>query len=889
MNITQIEKNLKKLVKGFSQENFIYDLLLAYGQPKNTITLLKKGSRNLSKRDDQIILKKKMFFQKVNDNELHKTIDELRHNKTTMRHDPRFIIVTNYKTLLAVDTKTQDTLDIEIEKLPLHPDFFGPWAGREKYQNKDENIADVKAAERMAKLYDEILKDNPVHNKEELHPLNVFLSRLLFCFFAEDTHIFDENVFTNSINSNTQKDGSDLNVHLNKVFNILNTPEKQWHKYPQYLRVFKYVNGGLFGDTYPSPKFSTRSRKMIIDCGELDWSAINPDIFGSMIQAVVHPDQRGGMGMHYTSVPNIMKVVEPLFLDELKAEFKKYFDNKNKLGQMLMRLEHLRIFDPACGSGNFLIIAYKEIRELEMEIFQRIQEITDNRSFPFSQISLSQFYGIELDDFAHEVAILSLWLAEHQMNMCFKKIFGKTKPSLPLKEGGNIIQGNATRILWEDVCPKDKGHEIYILGNPPYLGSSLQDKEQKADMAHVFHGIKGYKNLDYIACWFFVASQYIQNQKVSFAFVSTNSICQGEQVALLWPHMFNRNLEISFAHTSFKWTNNAKGNAGVTCSIVGVRNQSKADKKIYHSQRIQLASNIGPYLTSSKNLIVTKRSKPLSKLPPMSYGNKAVDGGNLILEKSEYEKLIAEFPNADRFIKKLIGSVEFIRGHNRWCLWIEDKDLETALSISPIKKRINATKEMRLSSSDVAANRLAERPHQFREFNKARTSSIIVPRVSSDRRNYLPLGFLEADTIILDSAQAIYDAESFLLGILSSKIHLCWVRATAGRLKTDYRYSSVLCYNTFPIPDLTEKQKEAITSHVYAVIAARENHSEKTMAELYDPDKMPDELRAAHHTLDLAIEQCYRSKPFTSDEERLEHLFKLYEEMVAKEKTGELL
>ena len=295
MNITQIEQNLKKVVKDFSKEDFIYDLLLAYGQPKNTITLLKKGSRNLSKRDDQIILKKKMFFQEIKDNELHKIIDELRHDKTTMRHDPRFIIVTDYKTLLAVDTKTQDTLDIEIGKLPLHPDFFGPWAGREKYQNKDENIADVKAAERMAKLYDEILKDNPIHNKEELHALNVFLSRLLFCFFAEDTNIFDENVFTNSINSNTQKDGSDLDEHLNKVFEILNTPEKQWDKYPQYLRIFKYVNGGLFGDTYQAPKFSARSRKMIIDCGELDWSAINPDIFGYMIQAVVHPDQRGGM------------------------------------------------------------------------------------------------------------------------------------------------------------------------------------------------------------------------------------------------------------------------------------------------------------------------------------------------------------------------------------------------------------------------------------------------------------------------------------------------------------------------------------------------------------------------------------------------------------------
>ncbi len=888
MRIAQIEKNLSELVKSISPDEFVYDLLLAYGTPKTTVTLLKKGNRNLSKKDGQIILKRKLFFQETQEQDLHGLIDSLKNDDATHRHDPRFIVVTDYKTLLAIDTKTDDTLDIKVNEINKHPFFFGPWAKIEKNTHYNEQEADVKAAEKMAKIYDEILKDNAFETKEDLHGLNIFLSRLLFCFFAEDTGIFrGENVFTNYV-STSQEDGSDLDDYLNKLFEVLNTADHS--AYPDYLSKFPYVNGGLFGDRYFAPKFSRKARRMIIECGELDWATINPDIFGSMFQAVVHTDQRSSMGQHYTSVPNIMKVIEPLFLNELREEFDKYYENQKKLEQLLARLEKLRIFDPACGSGNFLIIAYKEIRELEMEIFQRIQEVTTNPSLPFSRIQLSQFYGIELDDFAHEVAILSLWLTEHQMNVKFEEVFGQTNPTLPLKEGGNIVCDNATRISWEDVCPKDKNAEIYILGNPPYQGARRQDEQQKADLSHVFSEFKTYKNLDYISCWFWLGAEYIQGNNSKIGLVSTNSICQGEQVSLLWPFIFNKEVEIGFCHQSFKWTNNARNNAGVTCVIVGLQSQKEKLKEIYSDGICKKVKSINAYLTEGNQTIVGRRNKPLSSnLNHMPKGNMPYDGGHLILDETEKNDLISNYPTAKKFIKKLVGAKEFIHSLKRYCLWIEDNSLNEALAISPIKERIEKVKKMRLDSSDTAANRLAERAHQFREINQTKTSSIVVPSATSERRKYIPMGFVNDDTIVSNLAFVIYDAEPYLFGILSSKIHLAWVKSVSGQLETRIRYSSALCYNTFPVPDLTEKQKETITTHVYNVLEEREKHSEKTMAELYDPDKMPDGLREAHHHLDLAVERCYRSKPFTSDEERLEYLFKLYEDMTAKEKSGGLL
>lgn len=881
MTIIEIENNLNDLVANFQKENFIFDMLLAYGTPKSTIKRLENSDHDKLQTDGELALRKKLFF-KVTTEHLHGTIDELKSSKNVTKSSPRFIIVTDYETLLAYDTKTEDTLDTELLNIVNHYDFFLPLAGMEKATFQNENPADVKASLKMAKLYDELQKNNEFKTKEEIHSLNVFLTRLLFCYFAEDTNIFPDNLFTSSISSHTQVDGSDLDSYLQRLFTIFNTPEnKRDANTPAYLNAFPYVNGGLFAQEVKLPIFTTRSRHLMIEVGQLQWSQINPDIFGSMIQAVVTPEHRGGMGMHYTSVPNIMKVIEPLFLDELYIEFEKSYENKTKLQNLLNRLAKIKIFDPACGSGNFLIIAYKKLRELEMSILKRIDTLSAQQSFVFSEIKLTQFYGIELDDFAHEVAMLSLWLAEHQMNLEFYKAFGRTSPSLPLHDGGNIIHGNATRVEWEEVCPKDEGDEIYILGNPPYLGSRNQEKSHKDDMEFVFK--KDYKSLDYIACWFYLGSQYIRGVNAKLAFVSTNSLSQGEQVALTWPRVLKDDLEICFAHQSFKWQNNAKANANVIVVIIGLANISK-DKKFLYNQNIKhQVENINPYLANGSSLYVVRRPKPLSNFPDMRYGNMPNDNGNLILTADEKNKLI-NISDANKFTKRFIGASDYIQGKERYCLWIPDKNLNEARKIEEINKRLLGVTNHREKSTEKSTREKALTPNHFYFSSHEDTDSILIPRHSSENREYIPIGFFNNDTIIADSAMAIYNAKPWLFAVVTSKMHMVWMRTVAGRLKTDYRYSSALVYNTFPFPNISQKQKEELTELVFGVLDEREKHSQKTLAQLYDPDKMPEGLRKAHHILDRAIEQCYRTKPFESDEERLEYLFKMYEEMTKQEK-----
>jgi len=879
MNIAQIEENLQKLIKTFKKETFIFDLLLAYGQPKASIKRL-QGGLNLSKVEGEILWKKKLFFIEAPEQDIHKLLNEVKAAPKAKKHAPRFIVITDFKNLVAYDTKTTESLDIPILEIPKHFDFFLPLAGMEKAQHQNENPADVKAAEKMAKLYDEIKKDNPTTTKAEVHNLNVFLSRLLFCFFAEDTGIFEKGQFTIGIGSHTQQDGNDLNTYLDKLFEVMNTEHSNRKKLPAYLEAFHYVNGGLFRNKHYAPIFTRRSRQSIIDSGELDWSAINPDIFGSMIQAVITPEHRGGLGMHYTSVPNIMKVIEPLFLNELYEEFEAAKGNNKKLNALLHRIWNIKIFDPACGSGNFLIIAYKELRRLEMKIFKAMG------SMAFSNINLGNFYGIELDDFAHEIAILSLWLAEHHMNQEFSKEFGRTKPALPLKETGNIVHGNATRLDWEKVCPKKEGDEIYILGNPPYLGARILDDIQKGDMKFVFNGkLQGFNDLDYIAAWFYKAGKFIESANAKYAFVSTNSICQGSQVASLWPNILNEKLELDFVHQSFKWSNNAKAKAAVIVIIVGLRNCSNKPKFIFNKSLKTSVRNISPYLVEGENVYVCSRRNQLSKVPPMNFGSMPNDGGCLILNQEEYKQLNQQDPRAKIYIKKFAGSKEFINDIQRWCLWIEDSEVQEASIVEFIKDRIEKVKVHREQSERAATNVLAAIPHRFAEVRYRKTNSIIVPRVSSERRDYMPIGFLDNSFVISDSAQAIYDAEEWVFAIVTSRMHMTWLRAVAGRLKSDYRYSTSLCYNTFPFPPITESQKKELEKHVFNVLGERENHSEKTLAQLYDPEKMPAGLRKAHHELDLAVEKCYRAKPFESDEERLEYLFKLYEQMIAEEKT----
>jgi hypothetical protein len=660
MRYADVARNVEQLLTCEPNGEFLYDLLLAYGSPKASVTRLKNGTYNQAKESGEVLWKKKVWYKPAAA-DLYAAIDAMKAADLAKRHDPRFLLVVAAGRLLAVDRKTDDTLDIAVGELISHVDFFLPWAGMEKTRLSNENPADVKAAERMARLFDAIRRDNPDFLRDDSHAMNVFLARLLFCLFAEDTGIFPENSVCNSIASHTAADGSDLDEFFVRLFDLLDSRERAG--LPAHLRSFPYVNGGLFRDHFRVPRFSAKSRRMIIESGTLDWSAINPDIFGSMFQAVIDPEERHNLGQHYTSVTNIMKVIEPLFLNDFKDDLNKALALKNKakiraLHRLLDRIAKVKIFDPACGSGNFLIIAYKELRLLEMAVFKELQAL--DGSLPLSRMRVGQFYGIEIADFACETAVLALWLAEHQMNLESKKVFGQAPVSLPLKEGANIVCGNACRLDWESVCPKQDGDEIYVLGNPPYLGSSMQNKDHKADMGFVFNGIKNYKNLDYIASWFLNGAKYIRGLNIKFAFVTTNSISQGEQVALLWPHIFDKGLEISFAYQSFKWSNNAKNSAAVICSIIGVQNLDDNKKILFNGILAQEKKEINAYLKSSKNVILYRRSSPLSNIPPMVRGSMLTDGGNLVLSPIEKENLLNDFPEAEKFIKKLVGSDEFL-------------------------------------------------------------------------------------------------------------------------------------------------------------------------------------------------------------------------------------
>ena len=892
MNISQIQENLENILSSFREESFIFELLLAYGIPRATITLLKTGKHNLSKIEGQIILKKKLYFVELRDGrDLHGTIDAISKDEASYRHDPRFIIVTDYHTLLAIDTKTKERKEMllqidpdpkqKLQTFDKHFDFFLPWAWMEKSKYKSENPADIKAAYTLAKLYDAIREDNNLSSPGEIHALNVFLSRILFCFFAEDTEIFPKDIFTYSLESHTQEDGSDLHTYLEKLFGILDKRTEDRWNIAEYLQKFPYVNGGLFREKLVIPVFKKKSRSILIECWkDLNWSEINPDIFGSMVQAVVHPDQRSGLGMHYTSVPNIMKVIQPLFLDELRSEYEKNIENPKALEKLLAWMSKIRVFDPACGSGNFLIISYKELRRLEMEILSTLYE-ANILTLPISHISLSQFYGIEIDDFAHEVAWLSLYIANHQMNREFQEIFLVTAPLLPLQASGNIVCANATRKDWEEVCPKEDGFEIYILGNPPYLWQRNQEESHHEDLDFVFDKLQNYKNLDYISCWFMIASRYLDKNS-SFAFVTTNSIFQWTQVEMLWSKLFEFWVEIFFSYKNIKWQNNAKQNAWVTVCIVWVSKAKKKQKDIYHNNTKTSVSNINAYLIEWDNIIISKQRKPLSAIPKMEWWNQPREWWYLILSNEEKEDILKKYPETNRFIRPLIWASEFLDNIKRWCIWIDEDHVEDAREIEELKRRIDAIKSLRESWNSLERN-FVNYPYRFIQNNEAKDSQIIIPVVSSEKREYLPVWFLTNDYIVLNSANVIYDSDPFIFWLLSSKIHMIWVKMVWGWLETRIRYSPIVCYNCFPFPNISLSQKEAISHNVYNILEEREKHPEKTMAELYDPDKMPDGLREAHRLLDQLIERCYRATPFKSDEERLSYLFNLYEKMVENE------
>ena len=880
INYKEIEQKLQKLKENTNPNEIGYLILSAFGTSDTYIRRYKSGKGNMS-RDEGILIKKSLAFKATSAIHLTEVLESMKNDEYIARQKARILAVSDGKTILAYDPLNNESYENSIDKLWLDFQFFFPLAGVEKYVITQENPADVKAAEKMARLHSEIRRYNEYSSEADLHDLNLFMTRLLFCFFAEDTAIFEKGIFTDFIKRYTLQDGSNLSDALDEVFNVLDDPHRVGRT--KVFAQFPYVNGGLFNARISIPKMGMRARKLMLECSELNWGEINPDIFGSMMQAVVTPELRGGLGMHYTSVPNIMKVIQPLFLNDLEEAYADSFDNAKKLDQLLIRISKIKFFDPACGSGNFLIITYKELRRLEIRIWKRIAEITGLRLLPYSNISIHQFYGIELDGFAHEIAMLSLWLAEHQMNAEFSRTFTDVKiDALPLKHISTIVQGNACRVDWNEVCPHKPDEEVYVFGNPPYLGSGLQEKNHKEDMEIVFKKIKDYKKLDYISCWFYIASHYISNSSSSFAFVTTNSICQGEQAPLLWQMIFKHNTEISFAYKPFIWKNNAKHNAAVYVTVIGVRIKNKKSKYFYDNVSVNKVENINAYLINYKDIFIIPQSKSLTNYPEMIKGSSPGDNGNLLLNQTEKENLEKEYPESKHFIKRYYGADEFVNSKIRYCLWIEEDKIDLAYSIPFINSRLGRCELFRSKSKKVATRKKAATPYFFDERKYKKLPSIIVPQTGSERREYLPLGILDDNCVISNAARVIYNGNILLFGLLISKIHMVWIRAIAGRLKNDMQYSNTLCYNTFPFPNISETKKKKIEALAEEVLLTRQHHTEKTLAQMYDPDKMPQDLREAHHALDLAVDSCYLGAPFNNDEDRLEVLFKMYEKMVNK-------
>jgi type I restriction-modification system DNA methylase subunit len=892
MHITlkNIEEDIQPLGNRLRYDKeFIFDLLAVYGRSPANITRLRNGQLNVADdKTTEVAQKNVVYFKPVEDGrELYLVVDDLKSSPTVVRYSTRFVIVTDFVHLLAVDTKTNETLDIALRDIFKHYAFFLPWAGMEKAQFFAENHADVKAAEKMAKLFDILVASNGYTTALEWHNLTTFFTRLLFCFFAEDTNIFQKNQFSHAIASYTQEDGSDLKDFLKILFASLDDQDKEG--YPAHLAAFPYVNGELFRDFSQIPNFNKESRKLLLEASsKLDWSDINPDIFGSMFQAVVRPGERTSLGQHYTSVPNIMKTIEPLFLDSLKDEFNHTYDDVRKLEKLLARISDIKILDPACGSGNFLIIAYKELRRLEHAILERQAELTGQSQQVLlgSRINIENFYGIEIDDFPHEVAILSLWLAKHQMNLEFTEKFGIDLPLIPLKESGNIVRANAARVSWNEICPNNGDEEIYLVGNPPYMGAKLQDSSQKKDYEYVFKNEPYSKNLDYIALWFIKGAHYITGTKAQLAFVTTNSVSQGEHVGLMFPKIFELGLEIGFAYTSFKWENNAKGGAGVTVAVLNLRNKQLGEKYIWTDGVKITASNINGYLADgNSDIFIERRKKQLSGLPEMVFGSMPRDGGFLVLSPSERKKLLSEYPESDKYIKKYIGSAEYIKGDERYCLWIGPSEYNDAIKIPLILDRIESVAKTRQESNAKSTRDYASKPYRFVQISYRRSPAIIFPKVSSNNRTYVPIGYVDKNTVISDLSFAIYGAAPWVLGLMTSKMHMVWLRAVAGRMGMGFRYSNTIVYNNFPVPMLTEAEKALIEEKTFFILDIRESHPEKNLAEMYDPDKMPDELRAAHQELDEAVDAVYQKKPFDNDEDRLAHLFDLYETMTANERN----
>ncbi|AKV97618.1 lactate dehydrogenase [Marinobacter sp. CP1] len=930
MNAVEIEEAISELaLEAFDKDEFPFAFLRAFGNKETTIKRLRAGTTNKSDLGG-VLQTNNIHIAVTGTGEVTQKLGELRESPATARAKARFILSTDGVYFEAEDLETGETVACEYEQFPDHFGFFLPLAGISTVKQLRDSSFDIRATSRLNRLYVELLKDNPDWGgSEQRHEMNHFMARLIFCFFAEDTDIFaGESLFTDTVEQMSARDSSNTHEVISQVFRSMNTraADRQAEKLPRWTERFPYVNGGLFSGSIRVPKFSKIARSYLLHIGNLDWTQINPDIFGSMIQAVADDEERGSLGMHYTSVPNILKVLNPLFLDDLREKLEEAGDNPRKLLNLRNRMARIRVFDPACGSGNFLVIAYKQMREIE-------NKINELRGEPGrkSDIPLTNFRGIELRDFSAEIARLALIIAEYQCDVLYRGQKEALQEFLPLNADNWITCGNALRIDWLSVCPftgldapaysddcleskasesyvdfENEGGETYICGNPPYVGATIkppkgatkevrerlkkEDESRKADLHAIFEGrAKTWKSLDYVSAWFMKAADYGSKTNSSAAFVSTNSICQGQQAPVLWPMIFATGHRINFAHTSFNWKNLAANNAGVTVVIVGISKGAKKRPRIYSidkfgNSEIKEVDNINPYLVPAQNVIVDKSRSPLSPLQPMTKGSAPTDGGYLLLDKDEVDLLDIDDVQRKRVVRRFLGSDDSINGRARFCLWMTDADLNLLSSSESISERLRAVKSMRLGSSKKSTQELARKPYRFGEVRQnGNELPIVVPRHSSESREYLPFAVGKRGDIVADSASAIFDGPLWNAAVLASRLHLVWVATVCGKIKTDYRYSNTLGWNTFPLPVLTEKNKADLTICAENILIARESHFPSTIAELYDPEKMPANLADAHEQNDEVLERIFIGRRFKNDTERLEKLFELYTKMTSKQ------
>lgn len=916
MNAVEIEQAISDLaLQPFDPAEFAYAFLEAFGNKATTLKKLRSGTSN--KSDLGGVLQTKNIHIAVADaGAVTQLLAALKASPATSRAKARFILATDGESFEAEDLDTGETVACDYVDFPDHFGFFLPLAGITTVKQLRDSSFDIRATSRLNRLYVELLKDNPAWGTEEQrHEMNHFMARLIFCFFAEDTDIFSgSSLFTDTVAQMSARDSANTHEVISEIFRAMNTKqaERTVAGIPRWADAFPYVNGGLFSGSAAVPEFSKIARSYLLHIGGLDWTQINPDIFGSMIQAVADDEERGALGMHYTSVPNILKVLNPLFLDDLRAKLEEAGDNSRKLLNLRNRMARIRVFDPACGSGNFLVIAYKQMREIEAEINQRRGEPERPTDIP-----LTNFRGIELRNFSAEIARLALIIAEYQCNVQYRGKQLALNEFLPLSADNWITCGNALRLDWLAICPptgtgvklaaddlfetplaqaqidfENEGGETYICGNPPYLGSREQQPIQKEDLSRIFEGrAKSWKSLDYVAGWFLKAADYCTVTPAAAAFVSTNSICQGQQVPILWPVVFATGCQIEFAHTSFKWANLASHNAGVTVAIIGINSQPRTPRSLFALDEVggvieRQCEHINAYLVPAADFMVSPRTMPIAEIADMSYGNYPGDGNNLTLYSLDKSEILSRRPDLARLIRPVYGAQEFIKGLSRFCLWIDDEDLALAESDPEIIRRIEAVRATRVASRDKSLNKLAGRPHQYRDRNVGIQHLILVPTVSSERREFIPVDLKSSVAVTTNQAFALYDAPLWNMALIASRLHLVWIGTVCGKMKTDFRYSNTLGWNTFPVPTLTEKNKADLTRCAEDILLAREAHFPATIADLYNPDTMPDNLRTAHERNDEVLERIYIGRRFKNDTERLEKLFELYTKMTEKAAKG---